>query len=264
MARKIVITSGKGGVGKTTLCASLGAKLSLGGQRVLLVDVDIGLNNLDVVMGVENKVVFDLVDVIEGRCRPKQALIQDIFNPTLFVMPSVHSYNHTVVTAENVKMVLSKLEDFFDYILLDCPAGIDAPFQRAIYSADEAIVVVTPHISSLRDADKVINLLSSSNIKKSYLVINRVRGDLIMSKEIMSVEQISELLKIDLLGVIPEDDEITTSLVIGNNMQGKSPSSYAYKLIAENLHNGSQNIYDCTCRYRGLWGFFRKNIRRRV
>lgn len=264
MARKIVLTSGKGGVGKTSLCANLGYKLASCGIRVLLIDVDIGLNNLDVVMGVENKIVFDLIDVIENKCRPKQAMIQDVFNPTLFVMPSVHSYNKNLVTAENIKKVIDGLDSFFDYILLDCPAGIDIPFQRAVYCADEAIVVVTPHISSLRDADKVISILGSYGIKDSLLVVNRVRGDLVLNKEMMSVEQIADLLKIQLLGVVPEDDWVSTSLSLGGRVYDKSVSSFAYKLIAENLHNGSSKIYDCTQKYKGFLGMLRKNIKRRV
>lgn len=264
MARKIVLTSGKGGVGKTSVCANLGYKLAYGGQRVLLIDVDIGLNNLDVVMGVENKVVFDLVDVIENKCRPKQAVIQDVFVPSLFVMPSVHSYNRAVVNAENIKKVIDKLDPFFDYILLDCPAGIDAPFQRAVFCADEAIVVVTPHISSLRDADKVISILSSLKINNTQLVINRVRGDLILNNEMMSIEQISRLLKTPLLGVIPEDDKITTGVAIGSYEANKSPAGYAFMLIAENLHNGSKKIFDCTEKYKGFLGYFRKAIRRKI
>lgn len=264
MARKIVVTSGKGGVGKTSICANLGYKIASSGLRVLLVDVDIGLNNLDVVMGVENKIVFDIVDVIENKCRPKQAIIQDVFNPTLFVMPSAHSYNKALVTAENIKKVIDRLDPYFDYILLDCPAGIDEPFKRAVYSADEAIVVVTPHLSSLRDADKVINILASSGLSRIGLVINRVRGDLVLSNEMMSVEQIVHVLRIRLLGVVPEDDAITTTSSIGGGVGIRAYSSLAFKLLAENLHYDRSEIFDCTMRYRGVLGGIRKTIRRRV
>ena len=183
MARKIVITSGKGGVGKTTVCANLGMALAKLGKRVCLVDVDIGLNNLDVVTGVENKIVFDIVDVIQNRCRIKQALVQDLNQPNLFIMPSAHSYNKSQVTAENVKRVIDGLNDYFDFVLIDCPAGIDEPFKRAVCGADEALVVVTPHLSSMRDADKVMLMLGNFNIKDFSIVINRVRGDMILDKE---------------------------------------------------------------------------------
>ncbi len=264
MARKIVLTSGKGGVGKTSICANLGYKIAKAGLRVLLIDVDIGLNNLDVVMGVENKIVFDIVDVLENKCRPKQAIIQDVFNPTLFVMPSAHSYNKAVVTTDNIRKLVYQLDPYYDYILLDCPAGIDMPFQRAVKSADEAIVVVTPHISSLRDADKVISILSSMNMSRIQLVINRVRGDLVLSKEMIDVEQITSLLRIELLGVIPEDDEITTSSSLGLNVSDRSYCSLAFKQLAENLHNGTSNIFDCTQKYKGVIGYIRKSIKRRV
>lgn len=197
MARKIVLTSGKGGVGKTTICANLGVALARLGKRVCLVDVDIGLNNLDVVTGVENKIVFDLVDVIQNKCRIKQALVQDLNQPNLFIMPSAHSYNKSQVTAENVKRVIDGLNDYFDFVLIDCPAGIDEPFERAVCGADEAIVVVTPHLSSLRDADKVLLMLGNFNIKDYSIVINRVRGDMILDKEMIDCKKLLKYWMLD-------------------------------------------------------------------
>lgn len=260
MARKIVITSGKGGVGKTSICANLGMHLAGMGLRVVLIDVDIGLNNLDVVMSIENKVVFDIVDVIENRCRIKQALVQDFLNSNLYTLPSVHSHSTILVTGENIKKVIDNLATFFDYVLIDCPAGIDAPFKRAIFGAEEAIVVATPHLSSLRDADKVVNLLLSGNIKNIGLIVNRVRGDLMLEKEIMTVGDISQALNLPLLGVVPEDDKMSMGLIRTN-------SGGAYKAInmsAKNLHNNTGKLYDCTLQFKGFWGAIKRGLRKNI
>lgn len=263
MARKIVLTSGKGGVGKTTVCANLGANLAKLGFRVVLLDVDIGLNNLDVVMGVENQVVFDITDVIMGRCRARQALVQDRNIPSLYVMPSSHSYNKSKILGEHIKSVVDSLDKSFDYILIDCPAGVEAGFHRAVFSADEAIVVVTPHLSSIRDADKVLGLLSEYNIQNKGLVINRMRGDLLLSGELMNIESIVRSLSLPLLAVIPEDDAIGTSCSTGGYMNSVE-SARAFTLLSENVHNGSKKIFDCTYKYRGLMGYFKRNIRKKV
>ena len=265
MARKIVITSGKGGVGKTTVCANLGLHLSKLNKRVVLIDVDIGLNNLDVITGVENKIVFDIVDVIEKRCRVKQALIQDVFQQNLYIMPSAHSYNKANVTAENIKSVVEILDPFFDFVLIDCPAGVDEPFHRAVYGANEAILVVTPHISSIRDADKVATLLTSYNLNGVHLIVNKARGDLIMDKEMISVEEISSALCIDTLGVVPEDDEISVGNSFWhNNLSEKAVSNRAFSYIAENLCFGTNKCFDCTKKYKGILGYFKRGIKRIV
>ncbi len=264
MARKIVLTSGKGGVGKTTICANLGVALARLNKRVVLVDVDIGLNNLDVVTGVENKIVYDIVDVIEGKCRIKQALIQDINFPNLYIMPSAHSYNKAQVTAENVKKVIEGLNDYFDFVLIDCPAGIDEPFKRAVGGADEALVVVTPHLSSLRDADKVLMILSSYDIKEYSLVVNRVRGDMVLYKEMIDCKKISELLDARLSGVIPEDDNITTFLSVGRTVNKSCESYEAFMMLAKNILGETNKVYDYTEKYRGLFGFFKRALRRKI
>ncbi len=263
MARKIVITSGKGGVGKTTICANLGAKLAALGFRVVIMDVDLGLNNLDVVLGIENKVMFDLFDVIEGRCRLKQALIQDSRYPLLYILPSTHFTLSPVISQDSIKEIVESLDYNFDYILLDCPAGIDKGFHRAVYASNEAIIVVTPHISSIRDADKVLTLLNNYNLVNKYLVVNRVRGDLILNGEMFSVESIIETMKIGVLGVIPEDDDISTLSALGG-FSGSSSGGRAFSLLAENLHNGSKKVYDCTNKYRGFFGILRRNLKRKV
>ncbi|MFA6859985.1 MAG: septum site-determining protein MinD [Clostridia bacterium] len=263
MARKIVLTSGKGGVGKTTVCAGLGARLAAMGFRVLLIDVDLGLNNLDVVMGVENKIVFDIVDVIQGRCRPKQALIQDEFFSSLYVMPSAHSFSKSCVTGENIKNVVGMMDSSFDYILIDCPAGVESGFHRAVFSANEALIVVTPHISSIRDADKVLGILSSYNLESKGLIINRIRGDMVLSGDMIEPSEIVSFLKIPLVGVVPEDDLVSKATGIMDF--AKSPSAgRALSLIAENIHTGSKKIFDFTMKYRGLWGAIKTSLKRKL
>lgn len=263
MARKIVITSGKGGVGKTTICANLGVKLANLGFKVALVDTDIGLNNLDVVMGIENKIVFDIADVISARCRVKQALIQDERYPTLHILPSAQLDCKNTITGPQVKNVIEMLSPSFDYILIDCPAGVENGFHRAVFCANEALIVVTPHISSIRDADKILSILSNYNLHSKGLVINRVRGDMLLSGEIISIEKIIELLNIPILGVIPDDDAISTLSSLGAFAYGTSGAK-AFAILAENIHNGSRKIYDCAQKYRGVVGIIRRNIKRRV
>ncbi len=264
MARKIVITSGKGGVGKTTICANLGSFLAKNQLRVLLIDVDIGLNNLDVVMGVENKVVYDIVDVMENKCRAKQALIQDSACPYLYILPSRTTNIKRRYLKEDFSHVIDALDDYFDYILIDCPAGIDEGFHRAVFGADEAIIVVTPHISSIRDADKVISILSSYPLYTISIVINRARGDMILNKEMISVEDINGILKKRVIGVIPEDDSISTLSTLGGTVNEKCKISRAFQLLSENIIDGTAKIYDCTQKYRGLLGLLKRKIKRRV
>ncbi|MGN0748230.1 MAG: septum site-determining protein MinD [Christensenellales bacterium] len=263
MARKIVITSGKGGVGKTTICANLGARLASLGFRVCLMDVDIGLNNLDVVMGIEKKVMFDIIDVIEGRCRAKQALVQDHRIQSLYIMPSAHSYSASNVTGDKIKEVIDSLDSNFDYILIDCPAGVEAGFHRAVYSANEAIIVVTPHISSVRDADKVLSILAGYDLVHKSIIINRIRGDLVLSGEMLSAEEIVRALKTKLLGIIPEDDDITALSTVGGLASG-NVAGRAFTILCENLHEGTRKIYDYTMRYRGVFGNFRRNLKRKI
>lgn len=262
MARKIVITSGKGGVGKTTITANLGMRLSMLGNRVVLLDMDIGLNNLDVVMNIENKIVYDIADVVEGKCRLKQALVQDVRYPSLFVLPSNHLYSTIKINSYNIREIVEQLSQTFDYILIDCPAGIDSGFHRAVFSASEALVVTTPHISSIRDADKVLTILNSyDSLQKVGVIVNRVRGDLMLNGQMIDVKQIKSLLKTDVCGVIPDDDSIT----IASCMNYKSNTGVdAFKLLADNIHFERQQIFDYETKYKGLIGCFRRNLRRRV
>ena len=263
MARRIVLTSGKGGVGKTTVCANLGIYLAKLGFRVVLIDTDIGLNNLDVVMGIENQVVFDLTDVVMGKCRAKQALVQDKRISSLYVLPSVQSFNKTNILGEHIKNIIDQLDGSFDYILIDCPAGVDGGFHRAVYPANEAIIVVTPHLSSIRDADKIVGLLDEYKIESKGIVINRMRGDLLLNGEMIDVDTIVKGLNLPLLGVIPEDDAIGSSCSVGSRVESIE-SARAFTLLSENIHNGSKKIFDCTYKYRGLWGYIRRNIKKHV
>lgn len=264
MARKIVITSGKGGVGKTTVTANLGAKLASFGYKVCLLDIDIGLNNLDVILGIENKIMFDLIDVIENKCRVKQALIKDKRFENLFILPTNHYFYKRDITKEQIKKVVDSLDEDFDYILIDCPAGIDEGFNRAVFSATEAIVVVTPHISSLRDGDKVLSLLSSYDLQNKSILINRVRGDMMIDNKMISITEVCRLLKTKLIGVIPEDDAITTLSSVGGISFNNYSSSRAFTILAENVHTGSKKIYDCSSKYQGILGSIRRTLKRTV
>lgn len=263
MARKIVVTSGKGGVGKTTVVANLGISLSNLGQRVLLIDVDFGLNNLDVVLGVEGKVSYDISDIVEGRCRIKQALIQCGNRKNLFVLPSGNSvYTCVNFNDKTIKMLIDELSPVFDYILIDCPAGIDVGFHRAVSCADEALLVATPNITSLRDADKVVSIMSSYALDKLGLIINRARGDLMLNNKMMLPYDIRDLLKIDLVGILPEED--TVFLSSGESLPTKSDSYKAYKILANNVHKGSKKMYDVFGKYSGFIGSIRRRLKRSV
>lgn len=255
MARKIVITSGKGGVGKTTIAAALSAQLAKRGQRVILCDADFGLNNLDVAAGVEDLVVYDIVDVIEGRCRAKQALVRHPDHGNLYLLASNHSAPERYVSPQAVRVVLDALAPQFDFIIIDCPAGIDDGFHRAVATADEAIVVTTPHISALRDADKVITVLKSYQIGIA-VVINMIRGDLLLSGDVLSPKEISELLKTPLLGLIPED--------YGIYRGGVSELHPAFKMLANNVLTGKRKLYDVTRKYSGFFGNIRRVLKRRL
>ncbi len=262
MARKIVITSGKGGVGKTTVTANLGLALASMGQRVCLVDIDFGLNNLDVVLGIENKVVYDISDVLDGRCRIKQALVQENNKKNLYVLPSGSVDSSARISGQSIKLLVESITQLFDYILFDCPAGIDVGFHRAVSCADEAIVVTTPSLTSIRDADKVISILNSYRLDKVGLVINRVRGDLIMSDKMLMPADIKELLKIDLIGVLPEEDAVFLSS--GYSLPKKSDSSRSYKYLASNIHKGTKKLFDATNKYSGFFGSIRRSIKKSI
>lgn len=260
MARRIVITSGKGGVGKTTLTANLGTALAIKGASVCLIDADIGLNNLDVVMCIENKVVYDILDVSKGKCRPKQALVKDLMLPNLYILPSTKGGSDNEITTTDFENIAFNLDNYFDYILIDCPAGMDIGFHRAVVSSTEAIVVTTPNISAIRDADKTIANLSTYKLTDINLVINMMRGDLVATGEMFSVADISRLLRISPIGVIPADDDVILSNA--TTVNDKTRSRKAFLSLADNLMGTSNIVYDCSSKYKGTIGKLRSKIKR--
>ena len=264
MARKIVITSGKGGVGKTTVVEGLGVALSRLGYKVLVTDMDFGLNNLDVVMGVENKIVFDLIDVIDGRCRVGQAIIEDVFESNLFILPTMHTFCKNKFGASELSKIINEVEKDFDFVLIDCPAGMDGGFRRAMGCASEYIIVTTPHLSAVRDASKINSLLYSITNKTPYLIVNRARGDMMVSGEMLTIKNIQDNLPCNLVGVIPEDDEISKKLFSGKSYNIDSVSEISFEMIAKNLTSDRSEIYDVTKKYKGIIGSLRKRIKRRV
>ena len=245
-ARVIVITSGKGGVGKTTTTANIGAALADKGHKVLLIDTDIGLRNLDVVMGLENRIVYDLIDVIEGRCRISQALIKDKRCQNLVLLPAAQIRDKNDVSTEQMKELIFSLKDSFDYILIDCPAGIEQGFKNAIAAADEAIVVTTPEVSATRDADRIIGLLEAAGIKNPRLVINRLRIDMVKDKNMLSVEDILDILAVKLLGVVPDDENVVISTNKGEPLvyKGDSLAAKAFKNIASRIEGVEVPLLD--------------------
>ena len=263
MGEVIVITSGKGGVGKTTTTANLGASLAEAGKKVVLVDTDIGLRNLDVVMGLENRIVYDIVDVVEEKCKLRQALIKDKRFEELFLLPAAQTRDKTAINEEQMKELTKKLKEDFDYILIDCPAGIEQGFKNAIAGADRAIVVTTAEISAIRDADRIIGLLESSEIRNPELIVNRLRPNMVKKGEMMEVDDIVDLLSVDLIGVVPDDEYIITQTNKGEPVikNKKAPSGKAYIEIARRILG--ENI-DVTIpgKKQGLWekikGWFRK------
>ena len=237
----IVVTSGKGGVGKTTTSANVGTGLAKAGSKVCLIDTDIGLRNLDVVMGLENRIVYNLVDVVEGNCRIKQALIRDKRHPGLYLMPSAQTRDKSAVTPGQMVKVIDHLREQFDYIILDCPAGIEQGFQNAIAGADRALIVTTPEVAAIRDADRIIGLLESQQIGRMDLIVNRLRFDMIRSGEMMSLEDIMDILSVDLIGAVPDDENVVVStnqgepLVGRNTMAGQAYANICLRLTGQDV-----------------------------
>lgn len=236
MGEVIVVTSGKGGVGKTTTSANIGTGLAKLNRKVLLIDTDIGLRNLDVVMGLENRIVYNLVDVIEGNCRLKQAAIRDKKNPDLYLLPSAQTRDKSAVSPEQMKKLVEELKEEFDYIILDCPAGIEQGFKNAIAGADRAVVVTTPEVSAIRDADRIIGLLQAAEVKTIDLVINRIRMDMVKRGDMMSVDDVLDILAVNLIGVVPDDENIVVSTNEGEPLVGKNYlSGQAYMNICRRI-----------------------------
>lgn len=256
MGKVLVITSGKGGVGKTTTTANLGAALALQGQKVLLIDTDIGLRNLDVVMGLENRIVYDIVDIIEGHCKAKQALIKDKRTDNLYLLPAAQTKDKTDVSPDQIKDLIESLRPEFDYIIVDCPAGIEQGFKNAIVAADEAYVVTTPEVSAVRDADRIVGLLEANEIKNPKLIVNRIRMSMVKEGNMLSVDDIVDILAIDIVGIIPDDEHIVISTNKGEPLayKGETLAAKAYRNIAERSLGNSVPFLDLEVKV----GFFDK------
>ncbi len=237
MAEVIVVTSGKGGVGKTTTTSNIGAALASLGKKVILIDTDIGLRNLDLVMGLENRVVFNLVDVVEGSCKIKNAAIKDKRFPGLSLLPAAQTKDKDAVNEEQMKKLCEELKADYDYILLDCPAGIEQGFKNAVAGADRAIVVTTPEVSAVRDADKIIGMLNAYGITDHKLLVNRLRVDMVKRGDMLNLEDMIDVLGIKLIGVVPDDEEIIVSTNKGEPaiLNAKSQAGTAYSNIARRI-----------------------------
>ncbi|MGM9923781.1 MAG: septum site-determining protein MinD [Bacillus sp. (in: firmicutes)] len=239
MGEAIVITSGKGGVGKTTTSANIGTALALAGKKVCLVDTDIGLRNLDVIMGLENRIIYDLVDVLEKRCKVHQALIKDKrFDGLLYLLPAAQTSDKTDVTPEQMKELVSVLKQDYDYVLIDCPAGIEQGYRNAVAGADQAIVVTTPEKAAMRDADRIIGLLEKEErLSAPRLIINRIRSHMVDNGEMLSIDEVTTHLSIDLIGIVVDDDNVIRASNEGQPiaMDPNNPASIAYRNIARRI-----------------------------
>ena len=236
MGKAIVITSGKGGVGKTTCTANLGTALAQLGYSVVLVDADIGLRNLDVVMGLENRIVFHLVDAVRGKCTLQKALIKDRRMENLWILPASQTDDKDAVTPDDMKKVVMELKSTHDFVLIDCPAGIEQGFRNAIAGADEAVVVATPEVSSIRDADRVVGLLSAHDVP-ARLIVNRISQHLVKRGDMLSQSDVIEILALEMLGAIPLDDQVvaTTNKGIPAVLEGKSVAAREFVRISMRL-----------------------------
>ena len=239
MSEVIVVTSGKGGVGKTTITANLSIALSKLGKKVIAIDTDIGLRNLDVVMGLENHIIYNIVDVIEGNCRLHQAIIKDRKHSNLYLLPSAQSKDKDAINPNQMVNLVEKLKTQYDYILIDCPAGIEQGFRNAIAAATTAVVVTTPEVSAIRDADRIIGLLEKDGMASIYLLVNKLRPDLVKKGDMMSSEDVSEILGSEIIGCINDDVNVVIAtnrgeaLVDQNTSTGKSLTHIAEKLTGK-------------------------------
>lgn len=261
MSEIIVVTSGKGGVGKTTVSAFLGAKLASRGKRTVVCDLDLGLNNLDIVMGCEKQVVYDLSDALSGKCRANQVLVECKSVKNLYMISSEHCIN-VDVDVNALKQLLEGLKSAFEYVILDCPAGVDAGFHRAVSSSDKALLVLTPCLSSLRDADRVLSIIRTYKISKCGLVVNMVRGDLLLDGEMLSVNEIESLLKATVVGVIPQDDALLKSK--NCYLSEFFPSGEAFKKLSDYIVSDRIKLYNPTAAYKGFLGSIKRSLKKRV
>lgn len=259
MSECIVITSGKGGVGKTTTTANLGVALALAGHTVVVVDADIGLRNLDVILGLENRIVYDLVNVVEGECRLKQALIKDKRTDNLFLLPAAQTRDKNSVTPQQMKELCEQLKEEFDYVLVDCPAGIEQGFRNSVAGADKALVVTTPEVSAIRDADRIIGLVEAAELPEPRLIINRFRQKMVDRGDMMDKDDILEILAIPLVGMIPDHEDviITANRGVPASFDEGSVVGEAYRRIGRRLA-GEPDVPYIAMERTGFW----TNVRR--
>ncbi|HHY45680.1 MAG TPA: septum site-determining protein MinD [Firmicutes bacterium] len=257
----IVITSGKGGVGKTTAVANLGTGLAMLGRKVVLVDADIGLRNLDIVMGLENRIVYDIVNVVEGRCKLRQALIRDKRFDNLFLLPAAQSRDKDAVTPEQMKALCQELTRDSDYVLIDCPAGIERGFKNAVAGADRAVIVTTPDVSSVRDADRIVGLLEASEIDSPQLLINRVKPSMVRRGDMLDIGDVMDILAIELIGIVPDDEDIVVSTNRGEPavLDARSRAGQAFRNIARRL-DGEEVPFMSLNESGGFWSRLKRLV----
>jgi len=263
-AQVLTVTSGKGGVGKTTAVANLGIALATAGQKVICVDGDIGLRNLDVVMGLENRIVYDLVDVIEGRCRLRQAMIRDKRVPNLFLIPAAQTRDKTAVSPSDMLRLAEELRQECDWVLIDSPAGIERGFRNAIAPADRVIVLTNPEVSAVRDADRVVGLLEAEEKGDPLLILNRINPEMVRKHDMLSPEDVLDLLAIELLGVVPEDEDVIIAANRGMPvaLNEKSRAGEAFRNIARRLMGEDVPLMDLSEK-GGFWQKFSRLTGRR-
>jgi len=264
MSRIFVITSGKGGVGKTTTTANLGMALAQRGKKVVVLDADFGLRNLDLLLGLENRIVYTAVEVLSGECRMDQALVKDKRQPNLALLPAAQNRTKEGINADQMKQLVDSLKDSFDYIFIDCPAGIEMGFQNAIAPAQEALIVTTPEIAAVRDADRVVGLLEANDIKKQNLIVNRLKPAMVQEDLMMSVKDVQEILAIPLIGVVPDDERVIISTNKGEPLvleQKLTLAGLAYHNIARRLEGEEVPYLDFTASHDDLFSRIRRLFR---
>jgi septum site-determining protein MinD len=258
-AQIITITSGKGGVGKTTAVANIAVALASIGSKVVCIDGDIGLRNLDVILGLENRIVYDIVDVIEGRCRLKQAMIRDKKLPNLFLIPAAQTRDKNAVSASDMNRLIKDLRSECDYVLIDSPAGIERGFKNAIAPADRVIVVTNPEVSAVRDADRVIGILEAEGKGPGTLILNRLNPAMVKKNDMLSPDDVLDLLAIELIGIVPEDEDV----IVGSNRgtpvaaNPKSRAGQAFRNIARRINGEDVPFLDLDSS-GGLWARIQK------